>query len=233
MSTRPSRVSTKKRCTFENECEKERETLESRFKDMPEWEGERYRGEGIKRMKGYKCDLNIDELYLLREEFWQSKINTRLIWKHIKGACLMDDGIYILNLVRSLHVIKQLDLKPIDNCINHLVDFKGLHYHIPNFCVNDPFFEKEIKADAEKLDHIVRIYLFDLYENKKFIFSVSLSITGKELKQVYFSEISLDESRYKSRLLFGGCEIQDEHKLFQHSIMEDYQIQIIKNLIEL
>jgi hypothetical protein len=47
------------------------------FPDMPEWEGkeyinigEKYRGVGIKRMKGYKCDIPINELNNLREAFW-------------------------------------------------------------------------------------------------------------------------------------------------------------------
>jgi hypothetical protein len=33
----------------------------------------KYIGEGIRKMKGYICDLKIDELQRLREEFW-SKI---------------------------------------------------------------------------------------------------------------------------------------------------------------
>ena len=32
--------------------------------------GEKYTGEGIKRLKGYKCDLLIDQLEALREKFW-------------------------------------------------------------------------------------------------------------------------------------------------------------------
>ena len=36
---------------------------------MEEWEGERYKGIGIKKMKGYKCILPIDKLNLKREEF--------------------------------------------------------------------------------------------------------------------------------------------------------------------
>jgi hypothetical protein len=40
------------------------------FKDMDEWEGEKYKGEGIKKMRAYKCDLNINDLSKLREEFW-------------------------------------------------------------------------------------------------------------------------------------------------------------------
>jgi hypothetical protein len=47
------------------------------FPDMPEWEGkisitlgEKYKGVGIKQMKGYKCDIPINELNKLREAFW-------------------------------------------------------------------------------------------------------------------------------------------------------------------
>ena len=32
------------------------------FPDMEEWEGERYSGVGIRKMKGYKCNLPIDKL---------------------------------------------------------------------------------------------------------------------------------------------------------------------------
>lgn len=58
--------------------------------------GEKYRGEGIKRMKGYKCVLPIDELNKLREEFWTIKTQHKNTWKYLKQACLMDDGIYII-----------------------------------------------------------------------------------------------------------------------------------------
>jgi hypothetical protein len=77
-----------------------KEQIDEKFKDMPEAEGnisfnkgEKYRGEGIKRMKGYKCTLPIDELNKLREEFWNSKGQQKVIWKYLKQACLMDDGI--------------------------------------------------------------------------------------------------------------------------------------------
>jgi|LauGreDrversion4_2_1035121.scaffolds.fasta_scaffold2524556_2 hypothetical protein len=32
----------------------------------------KYIGEGIRKMKGYICDLKIDELQRLREEFWSN-----------------------------------------------------------------------------------------------------------------------------------------------------------------
>ena len=28
-----------------------------------------------------------------------------------------------------------------------MIDEKGQHFYIPNFCINDPFFEKQIKLD--------------------------------------------------------------------------------------
>ena len=39
------------------------------FPDMKEWKGNRYKGIGIKKMKGYKCNLPIDKLNKKREEF--------------------------------------------------------------------------------------------------------------------------------------------------------------------
>lgn len=72
------------------------EQINPKFADMPEWEGERYRGVGIKQMKGYKCTLPIDELYKLREEFWNWRLKDKIIWRHLRQACIMDDGNTIL-----------------------------------------------------------------------------------------------------------------------------------------
>ena len=51
-----------------------------------------YRGVGVKRMRGYKCNLTIDKLNELREEYWGIRIRQKLIWQTIKQACIMDDG---------------------------------------------------------------------------------------------------------------------------------------------
>lgn len=130
----------------------EKENMNPKFLDMPEWEGDRYRGEGIKRMKGYKCDLQIDKLICLRNEFWNWKMKDKLIWKHLRQACLMDDGKIISknsNIVRALHIITQLGLRTANGSLNHLIDEKNCHYYIPNFCINDPFFEKEFVKDCK------------------------------------------------------------------------------------
>jgi hypothetical protein len=62
------------------------------YRDLPEWEGERYRGVGIKRMKGYKCELPINELVKLRDEFWTAKSKINPVYKQLKQVCIMDDG---------------------------------------------------------------------------------------------------------------------------------------------
>ena len=98
----------KKFATKESES---KENMDPNFKDMIEWEGERYKGEGIKRMKGYRCDMQIDRLNSLREEFWNSKSKDKLIWKHIKQACIMDDGKLILIYSKKCHLFETIEFR--------------------------------------------------------------------------------------------------------------------------
>lgn len=51
-----------------------------------------YRGVGVKRMRGYKCNLTIDKLNELREEYWNYRIKQKLVWQTIRQACIMDDS---------------------------------------------------------------------------------------------------------------------------------------------
>ena len=44
------------------------------FEDMEEIDSDVYVGIGIKRMKGYSCNLKINELNNLREYFWKIKL---------------------------------------------------------------------------------------------------------------------------------------------------------------
>lgn len=68
------------------------------FPDMEEWEGERYSGIGIKRMRGYKCNLPIDKLNEKRNEFWSSKSSEeshlKKTWRVINQACVYDECNY-------------------------------------------------------------------------------------------------------------------------------------------
>ena len=71
-----------------------------------------------------------------------------------------------------------------------------------------------------------------MYENKKIEVEVGSCTTGAELKKVYYKKSGEDVTNYRTRLFFGGTEIKDDHKLYQHNLKNEYQIQIIKNLIE-
>jgi len=104
----------KKKNESENiKINKNNSQIDPKFDDMPQWPCnnkksrffknnyfssfslllvECYRGVGIKKMHGYKCNLKIDKLNELREEFWGIRIKQKLIWQTIKQACIMDDG---------------------------------------------------------------------------------------------------------------------------------------------
>ena len=58
------------------------EEIEEKFRDMPEMlnfnnDRKKYVGEGIRKMKAYRCDLKIDELQKLRDEFWSNYFITK------------------------------------------------------------------------------------------------------------------------------------------------------------
>lgn len=211
-----------------------------KFKDMPEWEGERYKGVGIKKMKGYICTIPINELNNLREDFWNYKIRFDPIWRQIKQAVIMDEGNYFkynyFFIVRCTNLLKSLNLTCLSGCVNKLVDQNSHIYKIPNFCINDPYFEKIIKSDSDSFNDsepkLINLNLYDLYNNKKCTLEVYDKSTGKEIKENFLKSINLNPATNfnKIRLFFGGSEILDDHKLYKHNIKNDYTVQIM-NLI--
>lgn len=201
--------------------------IDGLFADMPEWEGERYRGQGIKRMKGYICDIPIDELNKIREEFWSYKIGKDIIWRQIKQAVSMDD-------LRSGNYLENLKLKPVNGCINQLKDKKGKIYRVPNYCINDPYFEKIISNNPVNLEtrksKLIKIKLFDFYNssNRSYEVDVDDNITGREIKLIFCKKENLDESLVENiRLFFGGAEILDHHLLYMHNVRNDYTVLVM------
>ena len=97
---RKNRASHNENPTKEEIAEMEAKIREE-FPDMKEWSGERYSGIGIKKMKGYKCNLPIDKLNEKRSEFWSSKGNEashlKKMWKIIHQACVYDECKHINN----------------------------------------------------------------------------------------------------------------------------------------
>ena len=120
--------------------EKENKFEDENFEDMDEIQEDIYIGIGIKRMKAYKCDLKINELNSLRQRFWKVKTNHNnknwITWDVIKRAVSFDE-------LRASILLEEYQIKPVDGCINHLIDSNGNDYKIPNFLINEPYFEKK------------------------------------------------------------------------------------------
>ena len=194
------------------------------FPDMEEWPGERYKGIGIKRMKGYKCNLKIDELMKKREEFWKCKDEISETWNVINQACVYD--VYRANML-----LEKYNLKCVDGCINHIIDENGEHYYIPNYCINDPYFEKELSEEEANKKFNVELILLDVSAYKQYKIKINNHAKGEELKNEFFNVSKLDKNKYKIRLFFSGSEILDDQFLYQYKIENGYKIQIMKNEI--
>ena len=190
------------------------------FKDMEEIKGDIYVGIGIKKMKGYKCDLIIDELNKKREQFWKIKTNTKnknwIVWSTIKRAVAKDEE-------RASILLEEYKLNTVNGCINHLVDSEGNEYRIPNYCINDPYFgiinseEKDVNEEKLRLN---------FYGAKKFDIEVSNKLKGKELKNDIKNKEQIEDGK-KIRLFYRGIEIKDEDFLYNHDINENTLINIL------
>jgi hypothetical protein len=175
-------------------------------------------------MKGYKCDLPIDKLNKKRDEFWDLK-NSRdndnyKIWRVINQACVYDE-------LRANMLLEEYGLTTESGCINHIIDQEGNHYHIPNYCINDPFFERQYKVKKNIEEKKVKIKLFEPTGNINEEQTVNNTITGKELKELFKKEHNIGNN-FNLRLFFGGMEIKDDHFLYQHHLKNGYKIQVMK-----
>ena len=195
------------------------------YPDMEEWPGERYKGIGIKRMKGYKCNLKINELNQKRDEFWNKRNHhgnpNYKIWRIINQACVYDE-------YRANVLLEEYNLTTFDGCINHIVDKKGNHYIVPNYCINDPYFEKEfkIKENIEKKN--LKVNLYEVANDKNTTLEINNLITGLEMKKLFCEKNNISLDDYKIRMFFAGIEISNEHYLYQYNIKNEFKIQVMR-----
>lgn len=171
------------------------------FYDMEEIEGDIYVGNGIKRMKAYKCDLTIDELNKRKEKFWitVTDCNNNKNWKNwniIRRAITYDE-------VRGSILLNEYDIKCKNGCIDHLIDKEGNEYKV--------IFYGNYKGN---------IFNFD--------FKVSNKLTGKELKNIIKKKRELDINT-NIRLFEKGFEIKDEDYLYQHKLNNDSNVLLVIN----
>ena len=201
---------------------KEKIIINEKFEDMEEINENIYVGIGIKKMKGYKCTLKIDELNKLREHFWEIKTNTNnnnwIIWKTIKRAVAYDE-------LRASLLLEEYKIKTVNGCINHLIDSKGNHYKIPNYCINDPYFEK-IEIYEKKVEE--KIIKIKLYGWKEFIMEISNKKLGKDLKNEIKIKEKIEDNKI-IRIFYRGMEIKDNDFLYNHGLNEYSKVNLIVN----
>ena len=190
------------------------------FPDMEEWPGEKYKGYGIKRMKGYKCDLPIDKLNELREKFWSIKTKENPKWYIIHQICVFDEE-------RANITLGHYNFEVAENCINHIIDNNGEHYYVSNYCINDPYFEKVLNnKDTEEKN--VKLFLYDVSTDITIEEIFSNHDNGEKIKKKFIDETKLNTNEYKIKLFFSGMEIKDNDFIYQHRMDNNYKIQIMK-----
>ena len=190
------------------------------FPDMEEWPGERYKGIGIKRMKGYKCDLPIDKLNEMREKFWSTKIEENENWRIIQQICVFDEE-------RANMTLGRFNFEVAENCVNHIIGSHGEHYFVPNYCINDPYFEKELKKE-DVPEKKIRLFLYDVSSDTTVEETFSNHDNGEKIKNKFIQEAKIKENEYKIRLFFSGSEIKNSDCIYQHGIEDNFKIQVMK-----
>lgn len=189
------------------------------FPDMEEWGNGISKGYGVKQMPGYKCNLKIDELNQKREEFWNSKNTKKNKWKILHQACIYDH-------VNAEEFLYKNNFKTVSGCINMCIDDDKNVYRIPNYCINDPYYELEILPKNEDNIKNIEIKLIDNVSQTKVKLNVDDNITGKELVQIYSDHKGIDLNNNKIKLLFGGGIIKDNDSLYQHNIKNGFSLQV-------
>jgi hypothetical protein len=165
--------------------------------------------------------LQIDKLNQKRDEFW-SKRNTHgnpnyRTWRVINQACVYDE-------LRANMLLEEYNLTTFDGCINHIVDKKGHHYIVPNYCINDPYFEKDfiIKEDVEKKEF--KLNLYEVANNTNTVLEVNNLLSGEELKKLFCDKNNICFNDFNIRMFFAGSEITNNHFLYQYNIKNDYKV---------
>ena len=190
------------------------------FEDMEEIEGEVYVGIGIKKMKGYRCDLKIDELNEKREYFWNIKTNYKndnwKIWDVIKRAVSSDE-------LRATLLLEEYNIKTVNGCINHLVDSDGNYYKIPNYCINEPSFEIKSQEGQNIENKNVKI---KIYGWKNVEIEMDNKLKGVDLKNIIKNKFSIEDDK-SIRLFSRGIEIKNDDYLYKFDFNENSPVMLL------
>ena len=200
-----------------------KESLEMKnddFPDMPLWNNGKNVGYGIKEMPAYKCDLKINQLEKKRDQFWKSRKTNLQQWNIIHQAVVYPH-------IKSEEYLASYGFKTLDGCINMCVDPEGNVFRVPNYCINDPYFELELlPKNGGNSSKLLNIILTDATRKKNLNLNISENTTGKELLDLYAKKFNINMKNFVVKLLYGGGIIRNNETLYQHKVKSGQMIQV-------
>ena len=202
--------------------------LDNKFNDMPESKTGLMIGFGLKRIPNYICPLAYDKLESLRKQFWMTRKKTDEIWVFLQQCCEADED-------ESKKILKANKIYCIDGTLSNSYYEKKPNYvyHIPNFCITDPIFERDFdkyeKIYDQTDDSIIKVNIFYQNQGENYTMKIRNKCTGFDFKHQFAKIINIDLKKNYIRLFNRGQEILDTHCLYYHSITSKDTIQAISN----
>ena len=90
----------------------------------------------------------------MREQLWTTKIEEEENRRIMQQDCVFDEE-------RSNTTLGKYNFEIAENCVNHIKEPDGEHYYAPNYCINDPYFEKELSLKDEP-EKEINLILYDV-----------------------------------------------------------------------
>jgi len=197
-----------------------------KFQDMEETQKDRYIGEGIFKIHNYKCPLAIDKLESLRDQFWLTRNQADKNWKILKSCMNLDEK-------EAKDILEKNDMICVQNTIQNTYNKlqPNYIYHIPNFVIADPVYEREYINFEEVYDSIedtiFNIKLRYIAQGLTYDVKIRNKDTGFDIKHKFIKLSKIDNRLFSIRVFYGGQEIEDTHCVYYHQIKEGDTLQII------
>ena len=104
-------------------------------------------------------------------------------------------------------------------------------YHLPNFVVCDPVYEREY-ANYEEIydsieDNIINVKLSYITQGRTYDVKIRNKDTGFDIIHKFIKLSGIDNRLYVIRVFYGGQEIEETHCVYYHQIKNGDTLQII------
>ena len=197
-----------------------------KFQDMEDTDKDRYIGEGIMKTHNYKCPLPIDKLDSLREQFWLTRNKADKNWKILKSCMNLGEE-------EAKKILEQNDMVCVQNSIQNTYNKlqPSYIYHLPNFVVGDPVYEREFTNYEEVYDqiedNIINVKLNYVAEGRTFDVKIRNKDTGFDIIHKFIKLSKIDNRLFIIRVFYGGQEVEETHCVYYHQIKNGDTLQIL------